>query len=427
MRKVTASALHLIVTFTALLYFCTEVCCLEIKPVDKEFVLAQGSSLILKCSGSVGVTWDFKRNDVPYFQVEQTQNDPQIYHIDDDGTSSVLSLWNVSWKHSGVYQCVDRLIGDTKEVAVFVPDPEVWFIESSHGMVTKTSEESTIPCVVTNPNISVTLHEKDTDMPIKGLYIPSEGYKGPVEDRTYFCRGELNGEVKDSQAFYVFSIVVPEAIDAYVNASKTVLKQGEPLTVNCTVHGVMLVFFSWDIPNRELNKVEPLRNVLSAMSMRSCLIFPSATVAHSGSYVCHVHEGVQDQNASASVSITVLEQGFVQVKPAQPQNISARLQENVELRVEIEAYPPPQVRWTKDGTTINGDKTITFRQEHEIRYVTILTLVRVRIEQKGLYAALVTNGDDSKQVFFDLEVQVPSQIKDLTDYHLPNAVNKFEA
>lgn len=54
------------------------------------------------------------------------------------------------------------------------------------------------------------------------------------------------------------------------------------------------------------------------------------------------------------------------MKPAQKQNISAKLQENVELRVEIEAYPPPQVRWSKDGTMIKGDKTITTRQEHEI-------------------------------------------------------------
>lgn len=73
-------------------------------------------------------------------------------------------------------------------------------------MVTKTSEESTVPCVVTNPNIIVTLYERDTDQPIKGLYVPSEGYKAQLEDRTYVCRGELNGEVKESQGFCVVSI-----------------------------------------------------------------------------------------------------------------------------------------------------------------------------------------------------------------------------
>lgn len=92
--------------------------------------------------------------------------------------------------------------------AVFVSaDRDVWFVESSHGMVTKTSEESTVPCVVTNPKINVTLYERDTNLPIRGLYVPSEGYKAPLEDRTYICVGELNGEVKESQAFYVFSIV----------------------------------------------------------------------------------------------------------------------------------------------------------------------------------------------------------------------------
>lgn len=47
---------------------------------------------------------------------------------------------------------------------------------------------------------------------------------------------------------------VPEEIDAYISASKTVLKYGEPLTVNCTVQGVQLVNFSWDIPNREVSR-----------------------------------------------------------------------------------------------------------------------------------------------------------------------------
>ncbi|XP_061901939.1 platelet-derived growth factor receptor beta isoform X1 [Entelurus aequoreus] len=418
MRSVLVFTLHL--TVAALLCLRTEVFCLEVTPREGQLVLSEGSSLTLKCSGSGETTWAFKRDDVPYFQVEHGSNGVRSYRVVENGAkSSALSLWDVSWKHTGVYQCTDGLTGETKEVVVFVPDPHIWFVESAHGMLTKTSEETTIPCVVTNPEINVTLYEKETDLPVRGLYVPSEGFTAPLEDRTYLCRGELNGEVKESQAFYVFSIMVPEAIDAYINASKTVLKQGESLTVNCTVHGAELVFFSWDVPNGEAADVEPLTDVLSAMSMRSCLIFPHATLAHSGSYVCQVHEGVQDQTASASVNITVLERGFVAISPAEDQKVTALLQENVELRVEMDAYPPPRVTWSKDGTAINGDKTIINRREHEIRYVSILTLVRVRPEQRGLYTAHVTNGDDAKEVTFDLEVQVPSHIKDLTDHHLP--------
>ncbi|XP_026213814.1 platelet-derived growth factor receptor beta [Anabas testudineus] len=416
MRRVTVFTLHLTVTVTALLYFCTELHSLEITPGDKEFVLARGSSLTLTCSGSGETTWEMKSEDAPdFFQDHGFAN---YQTLRSSSTSTVLTLSNVTWRDTRVYQCTDKNTEETKEVAVFVPDPDVWFIGSSHGMVSRTSEESIIPCVVTNPSINVTLYERGSDTPIKGLYIPSEGYKAQVEDRTYVCHGELNGQVQESQEFNVFQIVVPEEIDAYISASKTVLKYGEPLTVNCTVQGVQLVNFSWDIPNREMN-IEPLTEVLSNMNMRSCLIFPYTTVAHSGSYICHVHESVIGHTSSANVSIRVLEQGFVHTRPAHQQNISAKLQENVELRVEIEAYPPPQVSWSKDGTTIKGDKTIITRQDQEISYVTIVTLVRVRTEQKGLYTVIVTNGDDSKEVTFNLEVQVPAQIKDLTDHHLP--------
>lgn len=39
------------------------------------------------------------------------------------------------------------------------------------------------------------------------------------------------------------------------------------------------------------------------------------------------------------------------------------------------------------------------------RYVTILTLVRVRTEQMGRYTVFITNEDDSKEVTFDLKVR----------------------
>jgi len=106
----------------ALLYFCTELRCVEISPDDKELTLAEGSFLSLTCSGSGETTWEFKRDDVPYCQVEQVQNGGPSYEIVQSNlTSSVLSLWNMSWKHTGVYLCVDRHTGETKEVAVFVP------------------------------------------------------------------------------------------------------------------------------------------------------------------------------------------------------------------------------------------------------------------------------------------------------------------
>ncbi|CAL1613295.1 unnamed protein product [Knipowitschia caucasica] len=420
MRSVTVSTLHVAPIVLALLYLCPGRRCLEISPADTEFILDPGSSLTLTCSGSKEAAWEFKRDDAPYFQMDHVQHGRRSFQIvQNSDMTSVMTLLDVSWKHSGVYLCIDQVTGESREAVVFVPDPDVWFIKSFHGMVAQTSAESTIPCLVTNPNIRVSLFEKDTEVSVTAAYDPLEGFRGQFEDRTYVCRGELNGEVKESQAFNVITIVVPETVDPYINASKTVLKKGEPLTVNCTVHGVELAYFSWKFLNRELTEVEPLADGMSSTYMRSCLIFPQTSVAQSGNYECHVREGVKGQTASAQVNVTVLDRGFVNVRPAHQLHVSAKMQENVELRVEIEAYPPPQVYWRKGGSRIRGDKTVITRQEQETRYVSILTLVRVRTEQKGLYTALVTNGDDTKEISFDLEVQVPAQIKDLSDHPLP--------
>lgn len=38
-------------------------------------------------------------------------------------------------------------------------------------------------------------------------------------------------------------------------------------------------------------------------------------------------------------------------------------------------------------------------------YVSVLTLVRVRMEQNGLYKVTVTNEDDSKEVTFEVQVK----------------------
>lgn len=110
----------------ALLYFCTELRCLEITPNIKEFILAEGSSLNLTCSGLWETIWEFKREDAPGFQT-QVESGENYQIVRSSATATVLTLRNVSWKHTGVYQCTDQHTGETKEVVVFVPG-EVWFI-----------------------------------------------------------------------------------------------------------------------------------------------------------------------------------------------------------------------------------------------------------------------------------------------------------
>ncbi|KAL6473986.1 hypothetical protein MHYP_G00175470 [Metynnis hypsauchen] len=394
---------------TGLLLLCSAGSALELNPNIRQITLDANSSFSVTCSGWAPVSWHFKREEsIPVFRMETRTN-----------TTSILHLEHVTWEHTGVYVCSEDEINTEIELAIYVPDPEVWFLNNEYYMVTKTGEEGIIPCLVTDPRINVTLHDKTTESLVKGEYLPSMGYKAVLEDQTYKCRGELNGEEKWSELYYVFSILVPETLDAHINASKTVLKQGEPLSINCTAIGVELVFFSWDFPNKDVIDIEPLTDVLSTISMRSCLNISNATLGHSGQYVCYAHEDVNNQETSVSINITVLEKGFVALSSFMGPNVSAQLHENIKLRVKVEAYPKPLIRWTKDGAIIKGDSIINTSQEHETRYVSTLTLVRIQLEQKGYYSVQVANEDASKEMIFDLEVKAPPQITELSDHHLP--------
>ncbi|XP_023689669.1 platelet-derived growth factor receptor beta isoform X1 [Paramormyrops kingsleyae] len=383
---------------------------LEITPNNSTIVLEANSSISITCSGWSEVVWT-KRT--------LSQRDPSLVLIKNGATSSTLFLEDVTWNQTGVYICSETIAEEAREISIFVADPKVWFIPNEHGMVTKTSDEGTVPCLVTNPKINVTLYEKSADTPMFGEYNPSTGFTAFLEDRTYYCKGELNGEERSSQLFYIFSIVAPEILEPKIKASKTVLRKGEPLMVNCTVNGAEIVYFSWNYPHTKGKTIEPLTDFMSSTSMRSFLNISSATLDNSGQYTCHVYEGVQENKANISMNITVLEQGFVKLHSVMSQNISTQLQESVQFRVLIDAYPKPLVNWTNDHALLFGDTvSVETRQLQETRYISTLTLLRVTMEQKGLYTIHATNEDDEQEMNFDLDVTVLPHIVELSDYSI---------
>uniref|UniRef100_A0A4W4G471 receptor protein-tyrosine kinase n=1 Tax=Electrophorus electricus TaxID=8005 RepID=A0A4W4G471_ELEEL len=307
----------------------------------REVVLTANQSFTITCSGWGPVTWLFR----------QDKNVPAVRTEDRSASSSTLSLENVTWRHTGVYECFENETAETREVAIYVPDPDVWFLESEYYMVTKTGDVATIPCLVTDPNITVSLYDKETDTRVRGYYAPSMGYTAQLNDTTYRCKAELAGKDMWSELYYVYTIYVPEMLDAHINASKTMLKQGEALSVNCTANGVELVYFSWDFPNKD---VSGLKSQLIAF------LFPVSFRSRDPSGVAPT---AQITSRCASSTLTT------------------------ELPLKLSRAPL------------------------SCRYISTLTLVRVRLDQKGHYTIHVSNEDDSKEMTFDLEVKGENAIR----------------
>lgn len=392
-----------VVLFVGLLHCCAA---LKLSPSATEVILAVNSSFTVVCSGWGRVTWKLPM-----------QDPPDGVYLENQGTSSILELRNVTWKHSGNYICAEPFSDETKEIDVFVPDPDEWFVPLVPGVVTKAGEEGTIPCVVSNPQINVSLFERQERVPVNITHRPSRGFTGPLKDSSYFCSGTLDGEERESQVFYVFSIIVPNSLYTEMSVSKTVVKQGEPLSIYCTVKDAdMLVFFTWDFPRR--TEFDPLTDVMSNQ-ISSVVTIDSTELSDSGVYVCTVQDTVQGLSVSENITVTVLGRGYVALQPVTATNVSALLHESVELQVQIEAYPKPQVVWSKDNATLGGDTmAVRTREMDDNSYVSTLTLVRVRMEQRGFYTVQVSNEDQLQEVTFYLQVKVPPKITNLSDQHV---------
>ncbi|XP_028278324.1 platelet-derived growth factor receptor beta-like isoform X2 [Parambassis ranga] len=378
---------------------------LELQPSASEVLLSSNSTYTVVCSGWSQVTW-------------RVPQDAQVggVVVDNQGSSSILQLFNVTWKNSGRYVCEEVSSDQSRHVDVFVvgQGPDEWFVPLGPGVVMKEAQEDTIPCVVSDPQLNVSLYERPSRTLVKDMmYEPGRGFTGHLNDTSYVCVAARGTEQRESQVYYVFSLVVPKELEVDLSVSSSVLKKGEVLTVNCTVKDTEMVYFSWDFPRRQ--DIEPLTDFLPSR-IRSFINITTATVADSGVYVCVVQEAAEGQTVERNLTVTVLERGYVYAWPLGETNMSSLLHHTVEFSVEVDAHPIPTILWTRDNQTV-ATETSSISSKHLTgsRYVSTLTLVRVCMDQRGSYKATVSNDDDMEEVVFSLDVKAPARITSLSE------------
>lgn len=174
--------------------------------------------------------------------------------VEDQGSISILNIFNTSWQHSGRYLCEEGLSSQSKSVDIFIPGqgndgaccsafvdllipsgclsgPEEWFILSDLGVVMKEKEEGTIPCVVSDPQLTVSLYERPDRKPVTGLtYKPARGFTGPLNDTSYLCVASDGRQQIDSQVYYVFSVIGEESRRFNSERTHAALSAGTDMT-----------------------------------------------------------------------------------------------------------------------------------------------------------------------------------------------------
>uniref|UniRef100_F6Q748 Platelet-derived growth factor receptor beta n=1 Tax=Equus caballus TaxID=9796 RepID=F6Q748_HORSE len=394
---------------------------LVITPPGPELVLNISSTFVLTCSGPAPVVWE-RLSQEPLQETAKTQ----------DGTfSSMLTLTNVTGLDTGEYFCAYKGShglepGERKRIYIFVPDPTVGFLpvdpEELFIFLTEITE-TTIPCRVTDPQLVVTLHEKKVDVPLPIPYDHQRGFSGTFEDKTYVCKTTIGDREVDSEAYYIYSLQV-SSINVSVNAVQTVVRQGENITIMCIVTGNEVVNFEWTYPRMESGRlVEPVTDFLFDMPshIRSILHIPSAELGDSGTYICNVSESVNDHRDEKAINVTVVESGYLRLLGELDPVQFAELHRSRTLQVVFEAYPPPTVVWFKDNRTLGdssaGEIALSTRNVSETRYVSELTLVRVKVAEAGHYTMRAFHEDAEAQLSFQLQVNVPVRVLELSESH----------
>ncbi|MBZ3882786.1 Platelet-derived growth factor receptor beta [Sciurus carolinensis] len=397
---------------------------LIIMPPGPELVLNFSSTFVLTCLGSDPVVWE-RLSHVPQQKVARSQ----------DGTfSSMLTLTNVTGADTGEYFCTyNSSLGlepsERKRLYIFVPDPTMGFLpmepEDLFIFLTEITE-TTIPCRVTDPQLVVTLHEKKEDIPLPIPYDHQRGFSGTFEDKTYICRTTIGEREVDSDAYYIYSLQV-SSINVSVNAVQTVVRQGENITIMCIVTGNEVVNFEWTYPRMESGRlVEPVTDFLFDVPshIRSILHIPNAELDDSGTYICNVSESVNDHRDEKAINVTVVESGYIRLLEDLGPIQIAELHRSRTLQVVFEAYPPPTVLWFKDNRTLGdssaGEIALSTRNVSETRYVSDLTLVRVKVAEAGYYTMRAFHEDAEAKLSFKLQVNVPVRVLELSESHPAN-------
>lgn len=380
---------------------------LELLPSASTVVLEHNTSYSVMCSGWSHVTWALPGN----AQVEGVV-------VDIQGSSSILRIDGATWRQSGRYTCSEQDSDQTKDLDLFVPGsgPDQWFLPSPVAAVMRHSLTAVIPCSVSDPDLNVTLWERLGDLRVRvspDRFDPALGFTARLNDSSYICGASRDQQGALSQVYYVFSVVVQEQVEVELWASSVVVRKGESLRLNCTVSHSEMVFFFWDYPRKhspDAQELEPLTEFLSGR-IRSFIDISETTLADSGVYVCSVQESTQDPTVEKNISVTVLNQGFVSVSPAQT-SVQGLVHHTVELSVDIRAFPPPTIIWTTPTSNVT---TATTSRISETRFISVLKLEKVQLNQTGNYIATISNDDDIKEVHFTLEVKAPPRIWSLSE------------
>ncbi|KAJ8262332.1 hypothetical protein GJAV_G00165250 [Gymnothorax javanicus] len=286
--------------------------------------LTAGQGLELRCKGS-RIEWAYP----PYLD---TYKDSRLSIIQQDKFSQLI-LSAPSAADTGEYSCwvvlcdgmecekdTDRISASyiyfTDKDELFVPSPIHFEI-----VYLRPDQPATIPCRVTSPHATVTLHREVPPEEISGnrtemSYNPAKGFTitqpGSELKGVYYCKAVLKEKSQISNKFLLLYVEVPSGPpSATIKASATTVRGGDNFNITCTVLGEpeQQVNFTWTYPGQGMRPVglyEAWRLVHREIShttriSQSVITVEDTETIDYGKYICRT----KNKNGETAVTVRV--------------------------------------------------------------------------------------------------------------------------
>uniref|UniRef100_A0A8C7J6V5 Vascular endothelial growth factor receptor 3 n=1 Tax=Oncorhynchus kisutch TaxID=8019 RepID=A0A8C7J6V5_ONCKI len=347
-----------------------------------------------------------------------------------------LVLTGAKGNDTGYYRCyyrdVKAVIDGTTAATlyVFVRDLEQPFLRRNRGsngdletiFISRSSTHITVPCLVTVPDLNVTLYLVGTFTSDEGMVWDSKrGWSIPrqtLDSRPFlfglYCQAGLQGRVYRSP-HYVVHFTGSQLYDVKLYPEDSVeLIMGEALTLSCnaTVEFGMFVEFRWSYPGKQMNSTVGIvhkRNSLSRFTEAvSILTIQSVNVTDTGTYTCSAI--TVEKKMDLATQVIVHEKPFISLDYRSSPVVEATSgQKSFKLLAKVSAYPKPDIQWYK------GDKLISRRPEFNrmrLHQHYNLEIRDVHPEDAGNYTILLKNTAAllERRITITLIVNVPPQI-----------------
>ncbi|XP_048365783.1 vascular endothelial growth factor receptor 2 isoform X2 [Sphaerodactylus townsendi] len=385
--------------------------------------VAANETLQITCSGERALEWRWPNNQ------SSSENRLAVTDCTDNIYCKMLTLTEVINNDTGAYECFYQDNHTMSSIYIYVQDfmdlldhrsPFVTSVTDQLGVIYITGNKTVvIPCLGSITNLNVSLYTKYPDKIFvpdgksivwdsqKGFTIPSNliGDVGMV-----FCKAKIDDESYQSMMFIV--VVVGYKIhDLTINPPHQVeLAAGEKLSLNCTARTELNVGieFEWDFPSSKTNKKKhiSIREMKSSSDNEVKRFVSSLTIEHvsvndRGRYSCTASSSRITKRSS--VNVIVHEKPFISLG-RMPSLVETSLSAPVRIPVKFTAYPPPELKWYKNGKAITANRTVKLGHS--------LTISETSERDAGNYTVVLTNPINKEQErhTFHLVVNVLPQI-----------------